>query len=38
VPAADKADTVKALSILGFTRERLFSDIDLVVRNFKADL
>ena len=38
VSYSDKADTLGALSILGFTKERLFGDIDVVVRKFLADL
>lgn len=33
-----KADTVRALGILGFTKERLFSDLNVLVARFKEEL
>lgn len=36
VKAKDKQDTLKALGILGLTEERLFYDMNVVVRNFRA--
>jgi hypothetical protein len=36
--AAKKADTLNALKVLGFTRERLFSDISLAVEAFLEDI
>lgn len=38
VPAAEKVETLKALKVLGFTRERLFSDISVAVDSFLADI
>lgn len=38
VNADDKPDTLGALSVLGFTKERLFSDIGVVVEKFLADV
>lgn len=38
VPSAEKADTLSALKVLGFTRERLFSDISMAVDAFLDDL
>lgn len=38
VPSAEKADTLSALRVLGFTRERLFSDISLAVEAFMEDI
>lgn len=38
VSAECKADTLGALAILGFTKERLFSDIQIVVQTFTAQL
>lgn len=34
VPSNEKADTLSALRVLGFTRERLFSDITMAVETF----
>lgn len=34
VPRAEKADTLSALKVLGFTPERLFSDISMAVDSF----
>ena len=34
VPGAEKVDTLAALKVLGFTRERLFSDISMAVEAF----
>lgn len=38
VNRGDKTETLGALSTLGFTKERLFSDIGVVVEKFIADL
>lgn len=38
VSGDDKAETLSALAVLGFTKERLFWDVDLVVKKFLADL
>jgi hypothetical protein len=38
VPSAEKADTLSALKVLGFTRERLFSDISMAVDAFLDDI
>lgn len=38
VPSAEKADTLSALKVLGFTRERLFSDIFMAVDAFLDDI
>lgn len=38
VPNNQKADTLSALKVLGFTRERLFSDISIAVDNFLEDI
>ena len=38
VRACDKADTMNGLGLLGFTKERLFSDISVVVDNFRQGL
>jgi FRG domain len=38
VPCNEKADTLSALKVLGFTRERLFSDITIAVDAFLADI
>lgn len=37
VPAGEKEDTLSALKVLGFTRERLFSDISMAVEVFLDD-
>ena len=38
VPKTEKADTLSALKVLGFTRERLFSDISMAVDTFLEDI
>lgn len=38
VPSAEKAETLNALKVLGFTRERLFSDISMAVDAFLDDV
>ncbi|WP_303762877.1 FRG domain-containing protein [Sphingobium yanoikuyae] len=38
VPKTEKADTLSALKVLGFTRERLFSDISMAVDAFMEDI
>lgn len=38
VPSAEKAETLSAMKVLGFTRERLFSDISMAVDAFLDDV
>lgn len=38
VPRTEKAHTLSALKVLGFTRERLFSDISMAVEAFMEDI
>jgi len=38
IPASEKKDTLGALKVLGFTRERLFSDISMAVEVFIKDI